>query len=253
VSALKHGGDYKIIFILTVESCLKGRCKVRSQDKATIELVLNAAPDITDYGVIINKFEKASMKALQDRSDPTYSQLLASLMSGLPEKSLYIHLNPRSEFLADADNALMPDEMRKEILSFLHRVAPVKIQPEKVSAIHALSDKDFGKKRNDIEIEMEQASRSPEAIDNTMQDIGQQKSAQVEERYKRVQVERRSWTATIVDAAATAGGGIMSVLQSANEVIPMTTQVFRHVMDLAHAVKCVRDPSSCGMPYGVSG
>ena len=55
--ALKQDGDYRIFFVLTLES---GR--VRPQDKATMELVLQAAPEIgQNYGTIFNKISKRAL------------------------------------------------------------------------------------------------------------------------------------------------------------------------------------------------
>jgi hypothetical protein len=240
MSALKLGGDYKIVFVLTLESCLKQKCRVRPQDKATIELVLKAAPDVTDYGVIINKIEKKAMKILQDRTDPTYGQLLASLMHGLPENSVYVHLNPRSEVLADGEDVIMPDDMRKDILTFLAGVPPVNIDPLKVGKIQDFSKDDFQEKLKDTEAEMEQIGSSPSATDDTLQHMLQHEQQK--------EKKRKSIMSRIGGALKTVGGGIWSVLQTGNEVVPMVTQSIRGVMELASVVRCTTDPASCGGP-----
>merc|ERR1711871_1496484 len=58
--ALKLEGNYKIIFVVTLES---GR--LRPADKTTMELVLASAP-IQEYGLIINKLSKKVASDLMD-------------------------------------------------------------------------------------------------------------------------------------------------------------------------------------------
>lgn len=83
--ALKQNGFYRIFFVLTVEA---GR--VRPDDKTTMELILNAAPTITSYSVIINK---VSNRWLADMQDPdTLRAWQTKLMEGLPKVTTSIHL-----------------------------------------------------------------------------------------------------------------------------------------------------------------
>jgi GTP-binding protein EngB required for normal cell division len=231
-SALKHGGLYKPIFVLTVEACLKGRCKVRPEDRTTIELVLKAAPDITDYGVIINKLEAHSMKLLQNKTDPTYAQLLASLMHGLPEKSLWIYLNLRSQDLVSATNALMPHDMRTGIINFLYRVPAIEIHPERVSAIESLSENGFREKRDSVGKNMDKVRRDPKAIDDELKDIEQEKLAKAEE-------QENYAVANINDPEAGIVGGILEFLKKTNEIMPLCLDTFKYAFQLSSVVLCL--------------
>lgn len=57
--ALKKNGTYQIFFVTTLES---GR--IRPEDMATIKLVLDSAPDIKDYSLIINKLSLVAYNKL---------------------------------------------------------------------------------------------------------------------------------------------------------------------------------------------
>jgi GTP-binding protein EngB required for normal cell division len=225
MSALKHGGLYKIIFVLTVEACLKQKCKVRPQDKATIEMVLNSAPDITDYGVIVNKVGKKPMAILTNRKDPTYGQLVASLMKGLPETSVYIHLNPLSEALVDEENALMPDDMRNEFLSFLSTVPPVEIDPEKVGAIEAASKEEFESIVNAQEEEMKEVTGNDQVIGSMLEDLEKQEAEKAK--------KRPNWFQALA-------GGITEVVTTGTGILSGALSFFATAKQLYEGIQAAR-------------
>jgi len=64
LQALQQGGRYFVAFVITLES---GR--VKPEDISTIEAVLEGAPDITRFGLIINKLSSAVHKELSSDDD----------------------------------------------------------------------------------------------------------------------------------------------------------------------------------------
>jgi len=59
--ALKNGGKYQIVFVVTLEA---GR--VRPADVATMTLVLESANEITHYGVIFNNLEESVLREIKE-------------------------------------------------------------------------------------------------------------------------------------------------------------------------------------------
>lgn len=85
--ALKKGGNYKVIFVVTLEA---GR--VKAMDKVTMNLVLEAASGmITQYGVVINKVEKKVLRCIEDNPDEL-QKLLTIIMDQVepPTPNIFI-------------------------------------------------------------------------------------------------------------------------------------------------------------------
>ncbi|CAE7681139.1 wrt-1 [Symbiodinium sp. CCMP2456] len=133
--ALKQDGDYRIFFVLTLES---GR--VRPQDKATMELVLQAAPCIGHkYGILFNKVSKRAQEEITQnpaRADPSPRDvLLTHLFSGNLPVTTAIHYNPNDDDLEDAMNVVKP--LRPELVRFIQGLPVICINSRKVKAIEA--------------------------------------------------------------------------------------------------------------------
>lgn len=95
--ALKQNGFYRIFFVLTVEA---GR--VKPDDKTTMKLILDAAPTITDYSVIVNK---ATKKWVEEIKKPeNVRNWVTTLMEGLPKVTASIHFMIRDNDLEDAED-----------------------------------------------------------------------------------------------------------------------------------------------------
>ena len=134
--ALKQDGDYRIFFVLTLES---GR--VRPQYKATMELVLQAAPEIGhNYGIIFNKIsERALAKFVQTPSGTQPSQadiLLTHLFSGdglcVTNK---LHYNLKDDDLEDAEDVVKA--LDRELIRFIEGLPAIRIRSSKVKEIKA--------------------------------------------------------------------------------------------------------------------
>jgi len=104
-TALRKGGNFKILFFVLTES---GR--IVRQDVTTLRLVLDAAPEIGNhYGIVINKLPKNVAKALQNPEKGGI--FLTKLFAGIPDhqrcaQSNITYLLFRSELDAE-DNKLI--------------------------------------------------------------------------------------------------------------------------------------------------
>lgn len=132
--ALKFGGFYKIVFVVTLES---GR--IRTIDSATINLILNNAPDITHYGLIINKMSKRFYEHIKQEKE-TEEKLLDEFMLPIDrykdkEEPLAIPLPlfiKKIDDLDDMDDAIAEIHGLKR---FMDALPPLKINEEKVKDI----------------------------------------------------------------------------------------------------------------------
>ncbi|CAE7942319.1 unnamed protein product [Symbiodinium necroappetens] len=133
--ALKQDGDYRIFFVLTLES---GR--VRPQDKATMELVLQAAPCIGHkYGILFNKVSKRAVAEFLEnpsRADPSPRDvLLTHLFSGNLPVTTAIHYNLKDDDLEDAMNVVKP--LKPELVRFIQGLPAIHIHSSQVREIKA--------------------------------------------------------------------------------------------------------------------
>lgn len=124
--ALKKDGDYRIFFVMTEES---GR--IRPADKATMKLVLDAAPDITDYSIIVNKVDENWRNQLIDEASE--KNWIAKLMSGLPKVTSSIFFNIYDRALASKSDVQYnaPEGLKHFILSAPH----MRVHSRKVSDV----------------------------------------------------------------------------------------------------------------------
>jgi len=77
--ALKNGGKYQIVFVVTLEA---GR--VRPADVATMTLVLESANEITHYGVIFNNLEESVLREIKEGN--LEMEFLTQVSIGIPLK-----------------------------------------------------------------------------------------------------------------------------------------------------------------------
>ena len=110
-TALRRGGNFKILFFVLTES---GRIVV--QDVTTITLVLDAVPEIENhYGIVINKVPNNVAKALQNSK--TEDIFLTKLFAGIPEerrcaKSNVTYLPFHSEFHEEEDKLIDLNDLK---------------------------------------------------------------------------------------------------------------------------------------------
>lgn len=126
-TALKKNGFYRIFFVLTEES---GR--VRPQDTTTMKLILDAAPTISDYSVIVNKVDAKWLNKLKTEGSQL-KKWIATLMSGLPTLTASVEFMTRQENLAGEDDVeyTAPDE----IIAFIKKAPGMNIDEKDVSDV----------------------------------------------------------------------------------------------------------------------
>lgn len=112
--ALKQNGKYHVFFVVTMES---GR--VRPADSIAMRLILESAPDIKQYSVIINKVTKPIMDKFEQNPDE-FAKVKTCLLAGLPEATNRFFVIPKDENLEDLDDQLMkklPDGLEEFVRS----------------------------------------------------------------------------------------------------------------------------------------
>ena len=124
-SALRAGGVYQLVFVLTLES---GR--VKPDDIATIQLVLTAIKKEMRYGIIVNKVTENFLASLR-ADEANLQELMTTLNSHSCTSTPFVFLYPRIADLEDAEDKWhMPSDELKEFLSLLRweHLAPTDVK-----------------------------------------------------------------------------------------------------------------------------
>lgn len=157
--ALKYGGKYKVVFVMTLES---GR--VRPADISCMQMVLNSSHGQIDcYGVIINKLSKKVHAQLTVQSEE-----LRKLFSQIQINSNRVQmpcLLPLEKYhhLDDESNALIEIP---ELVQFINFLIPVQINPDKVDDVP--DDDTFEKMTEDLEKELMDLKENKEKMEEIM-------------------------------------------------------------------------------------
>lgn len=130
--ALRSGdGHYRLVFVVTLES---GR--VRGDDLATIEVIMNALSSYDDldvpYGVIINKVKPATIRRLEDGSE-MMDQIRHSLKIDSHSRPPPTFLYPRKPELEDEANVLHTPS--PSLVRFVNDIKPARLRPAAVDTI----------------------------------------------------------------------------------------------------------------------
>jgi len=153
-AALRMGTlPYKVFFVLTTEA---GR--IRATDKALIQTVLDAAPQLDKYGVIVNKVLPVQYQALmanqQVNGEEGVREKFTSLLTeSLTVKPLSVLFLPEVPSLIASANAIMPD-LVDPIRQDIDTAPAVTITSNRVGALE-LSDETLQKMKEQLE-EMEE-------------------------------------------------------------------------------------------------
>lgn len=135
---LNRGGKTKIFFFMTLEA---GR--IRPADRATLQVILDAAPDIKRFGIIINKVDEGEYDLLTGANSENMNKLILMINNGLPTQTVDIHLIKRDASLASTEggtNAKMP--MPEALLKFIYSI-PVNEMRENMCKDLCLDDSNF--------------------------------------------------------------------------------------------------------------
>lgn len=134
--ALRKNGYYKVVFVLTLES---GR--IRTVDIATINLVLNYAPEITHFGLIFNKLSNQLYEKFQtdgSAKDEIMSEVFFQISRGVSRLNQIDKPIPFPLFLPNILDLLDFDDMTvaiPELETFMHGLPPITISKENVQDI----------------------------------------------------------------------------------------------------------------------
>ena len=182
--ALKMNGNFKIIFVVTIEA---GR--VRVDDVTTINIILGSVniPNIS-FGVILNKISKNAIKKIQE-NDEEFKNIFTSLNTG-NYKTDKIILNPYVQELDDEDDVLYSFGDLKE---FCKELPFQLILPEQVQTMDVDS---FQKKKEEYEsivtkLKNDQNSKEKNYNETIEHLKKQQKEIEEEEKKKLQELEEK--------------------------------------------------------------
>lgn len=134
--ALRQNGKYQIFFAVTLSAG-----KIRPEDLATIWLVLQSAPDINHFSIVINKLSKVEHNDLKNNNGK--SRLLAPLeLMGGRNKNITTLLLQRSWMLEDAEDQI---EHLPELVEFVRDAPWVDVASSGVNEIPCDDDSFFEK------------------------------------------------------------------------------------------------------------
>merc|ERR1712113_880914 len=106
--------------------------RVRPADKATMQMVLGAAPEIgSKYGLIINKVSKAAADKVM--KDPSAQEAILGAMFAEVKPTVYVNFNPKKDELEDADNVVVA--LPAELENFIRHMPAVHVTSTKVETI----------------------------------------------------------------------------------------------------------------------
>jgi len=126
--ALSSGGLFKIFFVITLE---EGR--IRPDDKTTMKLVLDSAPQIgSRYSIIINKLQEEILEILAD--DGEKAAFLTLLNEELPPTSA-VFFNRYETTLSGKKNVI--PQLSEGFFDFITSAPLIIIDPEQVASIRA--------------------------------------------------------------------------------------------------------------------
>jgi len=153
---LKEDGTYKIFFV-----CKEDSLRVRPADIRTMQVILEAAPSITSYGLIINRISPKSYKKL---SNPDlYDTFLRPFNTQLPQKPSKILFMLEDPDLAEEDDVLK--RLTPDVEDELHNLEGILIKQAEVGALNVA---DWEEMINDLEAQVAKSNGQLEEMRATM-------------------------------------------------------------------------------------
>ncbi|EFA81609.1 hypothetical protein PPL_05600 [Heterostelium album PN500] len=141
-TSLKQNGDYKIIFVVTLDS---GRVKV--QDLETLNTIIRSIKTPFEYGLIINKVTPRVAEKL--KLCPADLQACIKMVEKMPFETLVIK---KINDLEDQDNVLIEDSsIKQELLAFFDKIPSRLIRKEQVGKVEV---RDYDKKVKEMETKL---------------------------------------------------------------------------------------------------
>jgi GTP-binding protein EngB required for normal cell division len=143
-AALKKKNNYKIIFVVTLESA-----RIRPQDIESVNAVCEAIHTPFEYGLIINKVTANAVTKVQ--SD------MGTYLSFLTKKPSSVCIIKKDSDMEDAENALMNSAGREVLVNFINSLQANEIQPDKIKPIDT---RDYKEKVEELEHKLHEALSS---------------------------------------------------------------------------------------------
>jgi GTP-binding protein EngB required for normal cell division len=171
-------GNLKLIFVITFND---GR--VRTTDAATINLVLDALPENTPYGIIVNKIGTKALE--QVRTVPKHlEQLTVHLNLGRENKTSFLHFIEHDEELVEAENAV-PTRSNNELVEFINSVPFCSsIHKDDIDAVRSTETEDIEAKMSTLIREVEEDKQKMEKEMEIMEQKYEEKLAQLRQQYQ---------------------------------------------------------------------
>jgi len=119
--ALKKEGEYRIIFMFTLQAGI-----VSPADVDTVNTVLGAITIPVNYGIFFNKLTVREMNIT--------NELVSTLHEKLKVPTAHVHFFPRRNDLEDRDNAIVP--LPPATIQFIHSLSPTVIYSSAVMTIN---------------------------------------------------------------------------------------------------------------------
>jgi len=150
-NALKSNGNYKIIFVITLD---KGRLK--PQDFATIDTVCNCIQIQFDYGLIYNHVTNAEMKEAQNFGG--LEQHLKQYLETLKKKPSSTVALKKDLSMEDSGTGFFPEssENRKKLLDFISNLKANMIPKDRVTAVDVT---DYEEKMKELTKKIEEQNK----------------------------------------------------------------------------------------------
>ena len=170
--ALKQNGRYQIFFVVTLES---GR--IRSQDLATIKLVLENAKDITSFSLIINKLTKIMQSKILENDGELLKKLVTEISFGCESDTdpCAVLLLLRNDNLDDSENTFA---VMEELNEFVNKAGDVEVRP---SSVQDIPVDDFDKIVEQFEKQLSLVGEDNELMRKKMEET--------EQKYRKMQEE----------------------------------------------------------------
>lgn len=170
-AAFGSAGRYKLVFVCTLEA---GR--VRPQDVAAMDIILDALPGSPVYGVMINKLSPQVVSRLADGGMDVVIRDFNSGRHSTP----FFFISPLVEALLDADESTIipcPTAMRQ----WIDLLPSNWIQPEQVGEIRSDQfaarteglERRISELRNDLQTQEEENERQRRVLQQQLETIGE--------------------------------------------------------------------------------
>lgn len=185
--ALKSGGFFRIFFVLTEVS---GR--IRPEDKTTMKLILDAAPTLTRYSIIVNKVH-SNWKNTLLQNEAYFTDFCTYLLEGLPRATMSFYFMEKMDKLDYKDN--VEYEAPLEIAAFIKSAPGMEIKQEDVGEVKADAmeylKREFEEQYKKLDEDKKLLEEKTRAIQKAMAQQAEENAAQMTKMEAQLEVQAR--------------------------------------------------------------